>query len=167
MSTVTPCLWFDGNAEEAVRFYVSLVPGSKITATSHYGPGMPYPEGMVMTIAFELAGAPYTALNAGPEYKFTEAISLQLSAADQDEVDRYWAQLSENGGEPGPCGWIKDRFGLSWQVVPDAVPKLLSDSDPSRAHAAAQALMAMSKIEIAELEQAADRASSVAGTSAG
>lgn len=159
MTTVTPCLWFDGNAEEAVEFYVSLVPGSKITAVSRYGPGMPYPEGMVMTISFELAGSAYSALNAGPEFHFTEAISLQLSAADQEEVDRYWARLSEGGGEPGPCGWVKDRYGLSWQVVSDALPALLSDPDPLRAHAAGQALMKMSKIDISALHEAADAAS--------
>lgn len=163
MTTVTPCLWFDGNAEEAVEFYTSLVPGSKVTAVSHYGPGMPYPEGMVMTISFELAGSPYTALNAGPEFPFTEAISLQLSAADQGEVDRYWARLAEGGGQPGPCGWIKDRFGLSWQVVPEALPELMSDPDPARARAAGQALMAMSKIDIVALRKAADRASAPAG----
>jgi predicted 3-demethylubiquinone-9 3-methyltransferase (glyoxalase superfamily) len=157
MSTITPCLWFDGNAEEAVAFYTSVVPDSRITAISHYGPGMPYPAGSVMTVAFELAGAPYTALNGGPEFPFTEAISLQISAADQDEVDRYWAQLSE-GGQPGPCGWLKDRFGLSWQVVPDALPALMSDTDPARANAAAQALMTMSKIDIAALQQAAEAA---------
>lgn len=161
MTTVTPCLWFDGNAEEAVDFYVSLVPGSKVTAISRYGPGMPFPEGEVMTVAFELAGSPYTALNGGPEYQFTPAISLQLSAADQDEVDRYWALLSE-GGEPGPCGWVTDRFGFSWQVIPEALPALMSDPDPARAHAAAQALMKMSKIDIAALRRAADSAGAAA-----
>lgn len=159
--TVTPCLWFDGNAEEAVEFYVSLVPGSKVTAISRYGPGMPLPEGMVMTISFELAGSAYTALNGGPEYQFTPAISLQLPAADQDEVDRYWALLSE-GGEPGPCGWLTDRFGLSWQVIPEALPELMSDPDPARAQAAQQALMTMSKIDIAALRQAADNATATA-----
>jgi predicted 3-demethylubiquinone-9 3-methyltransferase (glyoxalase superfamily) len=163
MTSVTTCLWFNGNAEEAVDFYVSLVPDSKITAVSRYGPGMPYPEGMVMTVAFELAGSPFTALNAGPEYSFTEAISLQLSATDQDEVDHYWERLSD-GGQPGPCGWIKDRFGLSWQVVPDAVPELLSDPDPARAHAAGQALMTMSKIDVAALYRAAESASGQPGT---
>lgn len=157
MSTITPCLWFDGNAEEAVAFYTSVVPNSRVTAVSHYGPGMPYPEGGVMTVAFELAGAPFTALNGGPQFPFTEAISLQISAADQDEVDRYWGLLS-GGGEPGPCGWVKDRFGLSWQVVPDALPALMTDRDPAPAHAAGQALMTMTKIDIAALERAADAA---------
>lgn len=157
MTTVTPCLWFDGNAEEAVEFYVSLVPGSKVTAISRYGPDMPLPEGTVMTISFELAGSAYTALNGGPEYRFTPAISLQLPAADQDEVDRYWSLLSE-GGEPGPCGWLTDRYGLSWQVIPEALPALMSDPDPARARAAQQALMTMSKIDINALRQAADSA---------
>src|SRR4051794_25937173 len=165
MTTVTPCLWFDGNAEEAVQFYVSLVPDSRITAITHYGRDMPQPEGTVMTITFELATSGYTALNGGPEFPFTEAISLQLSAADQAEVDEYWARLSE-GGQPGPCGWVKDRFGLSWQVIPDALQALLSDPDPARAHAATQALMTMSKIDLAVLQQAADSASSGADASA-
>jgi predicted 3-demethylubiquinone-9 3-methyltransferase (glyoxalase superfamily) len=158
MTTVTPCLWFDGNAEEAAEFYVSLVPDSKVTEISRYGPGMPLPEGMVMTVEFELAGSPYTALNGGPEFRFTPAISLQLPAADQDEIDRYWALLSE-GGEPSQCGWITDRFGLSWQVIPEALPALMTDPDPVRARAAQQALMKMSKIDLAELRQAADNAS--------
>lgn len=157
MTTVTPCLWFDGDAEEAAEFYVSLVPHSRVTEISRYGPGAPMPEGMVMTVAFELAGSRYTALNGGPEYRLTPAISLQLSAADQDEVDRYWALLCE-GGEPGPCGWLTDRFGLSWQVVPEALPALMADPDPVRARAARQALMKMSKIDLAALREAADRA---------
>lgn len=161
MTTVTPCLWFDGNAEEAAEFYVSLVPGSKVTEISRYGPDMPLPEGMVMTVAFELAGSPYVALNGGPEYKFTPAISLQLPAADQDEIDRYWELLSA-GGEPGPCGWVTDRFGLSWQVIPDELAELMSDPDPVRARAAQQALMKMGKINVAELRRAADSAAAPA-----
>lgn len=158
MSTITTCLWFDGAAEEAANFYVGVIPDSRITGVSHYGPGMPYPEGTVMTVAFELDGSPYIALNGGPEYHFTEAISLQISASDQDEVDRYWEQLTADGGQPGPCGWLKDRFGLSWQVVPEALPRLLGDPDPARAQAAAQAMMTMSKLDIAALERAADLA---------
>ena len=161
MTTVTPCLWFDGDAEEAAEFYVSLVPGSKVTEISRYGPDMPLPEGTVMTVAFELAGSPYLALNGGPEYKFTPAISLQLPAANQDEIDQYWERLSD-GGEPGPCGWITDRFGLSWQVIPDELAELMSDPDPARARAAQQALMKMGKIDVAELRQAADRAAAPA-----
>jgi predicted 3-demethylubiquinone-9 3-methyltransferase (glyoxalase superfamily) len=111
-----------------------------------------------MTVSFELAGQAYLALNGGPQYKFTEAISLQVSAADQDEVDRYTDQLTANGGEVGPCGWIKDRFGLSWQIVPEELPKLLADANPLRASAAMQAMMAMKKIDIQALRDAADAA---------
>jgi predicted 3-demethylubiquinone-9 3-methyltransferase (glyoxalase superfamily) len=157
-TTITPCLWFDFNAEEAVELYVSVVPDSKITSVTHYGPGMPYPEGTAMTVEFELAGQRYVGLNGGPDFPFTEAISLQISAADQDEVDRLTEQLTAGGGQVGPCGWIKDRFGLSWQVVPEELPKLLGDSDERRSHAAAQALMGMTKIDIAALRAAADAA---------
>ncbi len=155
MTTITPCLWFDGNGQEAAELYVSVIPNSRITDMSHYGPEQ---GGAVMTVSFELAGQPYLALNGGPQYKFTEALSLQVSAADQDEVDRYTDQLTANGGEVGPCGWIKDRFGLSWQVVPEELPKLLADANPLRANAAMQAMMAMHKIDIQALRDAADAA---------
>ena len=155
MTTITPCLWFDGNGQEAAELYVSVIPGSRVTDLSHYGPDQ---GGAVMTVSFELAGQPYLALNGGPQYKFTEAISLQVSAADQDEVDRYTGQLTANGGEVGPCGWIKDRFGLSWQIVPEELPKLLADANPLRAQAAMQAMMGMMKIDIQALRDAADAA---------
>lgn len=158
MTTITPCLWFDGNGMDAAELYVSIIPNSRITDVSYYGPDQPGKEGAVMLVAFELAGRPYTALNGGPEYKFTEAISLQLSAADQGEVDRYTEQLTAGGGEVGPCGWVKDRFGLSWQVIPDELPKLLSDQNPLRANAAMQAMLGMSKIDIQALRDAADAA---------
>jgi predicted 3-demethylubiquinone-9 3-methyltransferase (glyoxalase superfamily) len=158
MTTITPCLWFDGNGMEAAELYVSIIPNSRITDVSYYGPDQPGKEGSVMLVAFELAGRPYTALNGGPEYKFTEAISLQLSAADQGEVDRYTEQLTAGGGEVGPCGWVKDRFGLSWQVVPDELQKLLGDQNPLRANAAMQAMLGMSKIDIQALRDAADAA---------
>jgi predicted 3-demethylubiquinone-9 3-methyltransferase (glyoxalase superfamily) len=157
MPEVTPFLWYDGDAEEAVRYYVSVIPDSQVTDISRYGPGMPYPEGTVMTVAFTLAGRPYTALNGGPEYKFTEAISLAISAADQAEVDRLWDALTD-GGQPGPCGWLKDRWGLSWQVVPEELPKLLSDPNPLRSAAAAQAMMSMGKLDIGAMRAAADAA---------
>lgn len=157
MTEVTPFLWYDGDAEEAVRYYVSVIPDSQITGMSHYGPGMPYPEGTVMTVAFILAGRPYTALNGGPEYKFTEAISLAVSVADQAEVDRLWDALTD-GGQPGPCGWLKDRWGLSWQVVPEELPKLLGDPNPLRSAAAAQAMMSMGKLDIGAMRAAADAA---------
>ena len=155
MTTITPCLWFDGNGQEAAELYVSVIPNSRVTDVSHYGPDQ---GGAVMTVSFELAGQAYLALNGGPQYKFTEAISLQVSAADQDEVDRYTDQLTANGGEVGPCGWIKDRFGLSWQIVPEELPKLLADANPLRANAAMQAMMAMKKIDIQALRDAADAA---------
>jgi predicted 3-demethylubiquinone-9 3-methyltransferase (glyoxalase superfamily) len=158
MTDVTPFLWFDGNAEEAVRYYVSVLPDSQVTGISHYGPGMPYPEGSVMTVTFTLAGRPFTALNGGPDFPFTEAISLAISAEDQAEVDRLWDALTEGGGKPGPCGWLKDRWGLSWQVVPSGLTELLSEPNPLRSAAAAQAMLSMSKLDIAVMRAAADAA---------
>jgi predicted 3-demethylubiquinone-9 3-methyltransferase (glyoxalase superfamily) len=158
MTTITPCLWFDGNGLEAAELYVSVIPGSRVTDVSYYGPDQPGKEGSVLTVAFELAGRPYTALNGGPAFKFTEAISLQVSAADQDEVDRYTERLTADGGEVGPCGWVKDRFGLSWQVVPEELVKLVGDPNPVRANAAVQAMLGMTKIDIQALRDAADAA---------
>ena len=158
MTTITPCLWFDGNGLEAAEHYVSVLPDSRITDVSYYGPDQPGEKGKVMTVAFELAGRPFTALNGGPQYKFTEAISLQVSAADQEEVDRYTEQLTAGGGEVGPCGWVKDRFGLSWQVIPVVLPELLSDPNPVRANAAMQAMLGMMKIDIQAMRDAADAA---------
>jgi predicted 3-demethylubiquinone-9 3-methyltransferase (glyoxalase superfamily) len=158
MTTITPCLWFDGNGLEAAEHYVSIIPDSRITDVSRYGPDQPGAEGAVMTVAFELAGRPFTALNGGPVYKFTEAVSLQVSARDQDEVDRYTDRLTAGGGEIGPCGWVKDRFGLSWQVVPEALMELIGDQNPVRANAAVQAMLGMTKIDIQALRDAADAA---------
>jgi predicted 3-demethylubiquinone-9 3-methyltransferase (glyoxalase superfamily) len=158
MTTITPCLWFDGNGLEAAEHYVSIVPDSTITDVSYYGADQPGEQGTVMTVAFELAGRPFTALNGGPEYKFTEAVSMQLSARDQDEVDRYTERLTEGGGEVGPCGWVKDRFGLSWQVVPEELVKLIGDPNALRANAAVQAMLGMTKIDIQALRDAADAA---------
>jgi predicted 3-demethylubiquinone-9 3-methyltransferase (glyoxalase superfamily) len=158
MTSITPCLWFDGNGLEAAEYYVSVVPDSRITNVSYYGPDQPGKEGEVLTVAFELAGRPFTALNGGPAFKFTEAISLQVSAASQDEVDQYTERLAADGGEVGPCGWVKDRFGLSWQVVPDALIELIGDPNPLRANAAVQAMLGMKKIDIQALRDAADAA---------
>jgi predicted 3-demethylubiquinone-9 3-methyltransferase (glyoxalase superfamily) len=158
MTTITPCLWFDGNGLEAAEHYVSIIPDSRITDVSRYGPDQPGAEGAVMTVAFELAGRPFTALNGGPVYKFTEAVSLQVSARDQGEVDRYTDRLTAGGGEVGPCGWVKDRFGLSWQVVPEALVELIGDQNPVRANAAVQAMLGMTKIDIQALRDAADAA---------
>jgi predicted 3-demethylubiquinone-9 3-methyltransferase (glyoxalase superfamily) len=158
MTTITPCLWFDGNGLEAAEHYVSVIPDSRITDVSYYGPEQPGEKGKVMTVAFELAGRPFTALNGGPQYKFTEAVSLQVSAADQGQVDRYTERLTADGGEVGPCGWVKDRFGLSWQVIPEELPKLISDPNPLRANAAMQAMLGMTKIDIQGLRDAAGAA---------
>lgn len=158
MTTITPCLWFDGNGLEAAEYYVSVIPDSRITDVSYYGPDQPGKEGTVLTVAFELAGRKFTALNGGPAFTFTEAISLQVSAADQGEVDRYTDLLTADGGEVGPCGWVKDRFGLSWQVVPDALPGLIGDPNPLRANAAMQAMLGMEKIDIQAMRDAADAA---------
>jgi predicted 3-demethylubiquinone-9 3-methyltransferase (glyoxalase superfamily) len=162
MTTITPCLWFDGNGLEAAEAYVSIIPDSRVTDVSYYGPEQPGEKGAVMTVAFELAGRPYTALNGGPQFKFTEAISLQVSAADQGEVDRYTELLTADGGEVGPCGWVKDRFGLSWQVVPEELIKLVGDQNPVRANAAVQAMLGMTKIDIQALRDAADAAAPAA-----
>ena len=151
---LTTCLWFDTEGEEAATFYTSVFPSSKITDVARYGAGGPRPEGTVMTVAFELDGQPFLALNGGPQYTFSEAISFVVTCADQEEVDRYWETLSE-GGEEGPCGWLKDRFGVSWQVVPEALPRLLADPDRDRSQRVMAAMMQMKKIRIDELEQAA------------
>ena len=155
MPTTTPCLWFDGQAEEAATFYTEVFPRSAITRVSRYGPDMPMPEGTVLTVEFHLDGQRYTALNAGPQFSFTEAVSFQIACADSGEVDHYWSRLTE-GGEEGPCGWLKDRFGLSWQVVPDGLDELMADPDPGRASRATQAMMSMRKIDIAAMRAAAD-----------
>jgi predicted 3-demethylubiquinone-9 3-methyltransferase (glyoxalase superfamily) len=155
MPTTVPCLWFDNQAEEAAQLYTSVFPRSEIRGVQRYGPNMPGPEGGVMTVEFALDGQPYLALNGGPLFSFTEAVSFQILCADQAEVDHYWDRLSE-GGEEGPCGWLKDRFGLSWQVVPIVLKELLADPDPARAQRAGQAMLQMRKLDIAELLRAAD-----------
>jgi predicted 3-demethylubiquinone-9 3-methyltransferase (glyoxalase superfamily) len=153
MPKLTPWLWFDTQGEEAAEFYTSVFPNSKIVEVTRYGSGGPRPEGTAMTVSFELDGQPFVALNGGPDFSFTEAVSFQVACADQDEVDYYWNALSE-GGEEGPCGWLKDRYGLSWQIVPTALYELLSDPDPERAQRVMGAMLEMKKIEIAELERA-------------
>jgi predicted 3-demethylubiquinone-9 3-methyltransferase (glyoxalase superfamily) len=154
MPKITPWLWFDTEAEEAATFYTSIFKNSRILDVSRYGEGGPRPAGMAMTVSFELEGEQFTALNGGPEFTFTEAISFQVSCEGQEEVDSFWNRLSD-GGEEGPCGWLKDRYGLSWQIVPTRLPELLGDPDPGRAQRAMQAMMAMKKIDIAALEAAA------------
>jgi len=150
-----PFLWFDREAEEAANFYVSVFPNSRITDAVRYGPGSPGGgEGTVMTIAFELDGQGFTALNGGPVFKFTEAVSFVIDCADQAEVDHYWQKLGEEGGQPGQCGWLKDRFGVSWQVVPRALPSLLGGGDRAKSQKAMAAMLKMKKLDIAALEAA-------------
>ena len=155
MDAITPCLWFDTEAEEAAQFYTSVFPNSRIVHVSRYGSAGPRPEGMVMEVEFELDGRSFLALNGGPDFRFSEAISLQADCKDQDEVDRLWETLSE-GGEEGPCGWLKDRYGLSWQIVPSVMYELIADPDPERAQRAIAAMLQMKKLVIEELERAAD-----------
>jgi predicted 3-demethylubiquinone-9 3-methyltransferase (glyoxalase superfamily) len=155
MPATIPCLWFDGQAEEAAQLYTEVFPNSTIDEITRFGPNTPGVEGSVMTVDFTLDGTKYQALNGGPQFNFTEAISFQILCADQEEVDHYWTRLSD-GGEEGPCGWLKDRFGLSWQVVPIRLYELLSDPDPERANRAMQAMLQMGKLVIADMERAAD-----------
>jgi predicted 3-demethylubiquinone-9 3-methyltransferase (glyoxalase superfamily) len=158
MPKTVPCLWFDGQAEEAAKLYTSVFPNSSIDQVSRYGPDMPGPEGEAMFVSFTLDGQRFGGLNGGPMYQFSEAISFQIMCKDQDEVDHYWERLGD-GGEEGPCGWLKDRFGVSWQVVPVALLELQSDPDPARSQAATQAMLKMRKLVIADLERAADAVS--------
>lgn len=156
MQKVTPCLWFDGQAEPAARFYVSLLPDSRIDRVMRSPADTPSgPAGMVLTVEFTLAGTQFVGLNGGPQFPFTEAVSFQIACGDQAEVDRLWSALSA-GGSPGPCGWVKDRWGLSWQVVPTRLHELLADADPDRSRRAMEAMLKMGKFSIAELERAAD-----------
>ena len=157
MPNVTPWLWFDTEGEEAADFYTSVFPNSKIVEVTRYGSANLQQEGTVMTVTFDLDGQQISALNGGPQYKFNEAVSFMVECADQAEVDYYWNALSE-GGEQGPCGWLKDRYGLSWQIVPRALQELLADPDRDKAQRVMAAMMQMGKIEIAGLEQAAEAA---------
>ena len=154
MQRITPCLWFDTEGEEAAKFYTSIFPGSRIVEVTRYGSAGPRAEGTVMTVLFELDGQRFVALNGGPEFKPNEAISFQVDCGTQEEVDSYWDALTD-GGEPGPCGWVKDRFGVSWQIVPKVLTELITDSDQDKGQRVMAAMLSMGKIEIAELERAA------------
>jgi predicted 3-demethylubiquinone-9 3-methyltransferase (glyoxalase superfamily) len=154
MQKITPCLWFDTEGEEAAQFYTSLFPNSRIVDVTRYGSAGPRPEGSVMTVDFELDGQRFIALNGGPQFKFNEAISLEVDCENQEEVDKYWNALSE-GGEEGPCGWLKDKYGVSWQIVPRVLIELISDPDQEKAQRVIAAMLEMHKIEIDELERAA------------
>ncbi len=154
MQKITPCLWFDTEGEEAARFYTSVFPNSRIVDVAHYGEAGPRPAGTVMTVSFELDGQGFVALNGGPEFTFNEAISFQVNCETQEEVDAFWSALSE-GGEEGPCGWLKDKYGVSWQIVPTALPRLLADPDREKSQRVMAAMLQMKKIEIDGLERAA------------
>jgi predicted 3-demethylubiquinone-9 3-methyltransferase (glyoxalase superfamily) len=155
---IAPCLWFDGQAEEAAAFYTSIFEGSRIVHTNHFTEAgrevHGRPPGSVMTVAFELAGQPFTALNGGPLFKFNEAISFQVSCESQEEIDHFWARLSA-GGEESQCGWLKDRFGVWWQVLPANLARIFTDSDPRGSARAMEAMLKMKKFDLAELERAA------------
>ncbi len=157
MHAITPCMWFDTEGEEAAELYTSVFPNSRIVGVARYGAAGPRPEGTVMTVSFELDGQKFVALNGGPEFTFSEAISFQVSCKTQGEVDAFWSKLSE-GGEEGPCGWLKDKYGVSWQIIPTVLPELLSGSDSQKSQRVMQAMLKMTKIEIDALERAAAEA---------
>jgi predicted 3-demethylubiquinone-9 3-methyltransferase (glyoxalase superfamily) len=150
---ITPFLWFDTQAEEAVNFYTSIFKNARITNVGRYGEAGPGTPGSVMTVSFELEGQAFTALNGGPQFNFTEAISFFVNCADQGEVDELWDKLTE-GGEEGPCGWLKDKYGVSWQIVPDALMQMLGDPDPEKAKRVTEAMLQMKKIDVPTLERA-------------
>jgi predicted 3-demethylubiquinone-9 3-methyltransferase (glyoxalase superfamily) len=151
MQKIKTFLWFDDQAEEAAEFYVSVMPNSRVSDVLR-----PTADGPAVTVSFELDGQEFVALNGGPQFKFTEAISLAVTCKDQAEVDELWTKLTADGGQPSECGWLKDKYGLSWQIVPDDLPRLLKDPDPERAQRAMQAMLTMSKIDVAALHEAAD-----------
>ena len=155
MRPIIPNLWFDTEAEQAAQFYVSVFPDSRIISTALYPEGSPGPVGTVMTVEFEVDGQRFVGINGGPQFPFTEAVSFQITCETQEEVDRYWEALTE-GGEESMCGWLKDRYGLSWQVVPAGMEEVFADPDPTRAQRAMQAMLGMRKLDLAALQAAAD-----------
>ncbi|MGW8380510.1 VOC family protein [Streptomyces sp. ODS28] len=155
MQKITPTLWFDGKAEEAAQFYTSVFDNSRITDVQRYGKAGPGEEGSVMLVVFELDGLRYQALNGGPEFTFNEAVSLSVDCASQEEVDRLWSTLTADGGQEGPCGWLKDKYGLSWQIVPRELMTLMADPDPDVSARVAGELFRMKKIDVAALREAA------------
>jgi predicted 3-demethylubiquinone-9 3-methyltransferase (glyoxalase superfamily) len=154
MPKISPFLWYDTQAEEAANLYTSIFPNSKILAIARYGDAGPGPKGSVMTVQFQLDGQEIIALNGGPIYKFTEAFSLSVDCKTQEEVDRYWTKLTADGGQEGPCGWCKDKFGLSWQVTPSVLGQMLSDTDRKKAARVMEAMMKMKKLDIGALRRA-------------
>ena len=155
MNNLVTCLWFDTEGEEAAKFYTSIFPNSKLGKITYYGSAGPRAEGTVMTVGFELMGQPFVALNGGPDFTFNQAISFQIMCETQEEVDDYWEKLSADGGQEGPCGWLNDKFGVPWQVVPTALPRLLEETDAETSQRVMAAMLGMKKIVIDELEQAA------------
>jgi predicted 3-demethylubiquinone-9 3-methyltransferase (glyoxalase superfamily) len=156
LQKITPNLWFDTEAEQAAEFYTSLFQHSRIVSSTRYTEAGPREAGMVMTVDFELEGQRFTGINGGPEFKFDEAVSFVINCEDQEEIDYFWERLASEGGQEGPCGWVKDRFGLSWQVVPGGMEELLNDPDAERANRAMAAMLNMRKVDIAALRAAAD-----------
>ena len=151
---ITPNLWFDTEAEEAAAFYCSIFKNSRIVNVARYTEAGPREAGTVMTVEWELDGQRFVGINGGPEFKFSEAVSFMIECENQEEIDYYWTKLTEGGGEPGPCGWLKDRYGLSWQVVPDRLQAMVTDPDPAKSARVMKAFMAMSKFDIAALDKA-------------
>jgi len=154
MQKITPFLWFDSNAEEAVNFYISLFKNSKILSVTRYGEAGPGPAGTIMTATFQLDGQEFTALNGGPHFKFTEAISLSVNCETQEEIDEFWEKLSSEGGEKGRCGWLKDKYGLSWQVSATGWDEMLQDKDPEKVKRVMEAVLQMDKIELETIKKA-------------
>jgi predicted 3-demethylubiquinone-9 3-methyltransferase (glyoxalase superfamily) len=156
MPTITPFLWFDDNLEEAIELYTSIFPDTKVGKMTRYGDAGPMPKGTLMTANFELQGQSFIGLNAGPHFKFNEAVSFYVRCKTQEEVDLYWSRLTANGGAESQCGWLKDKFGLSWQIVPEALERYLNGPDPAKANRAMQAMLNMQKIDVATIERAAE-----------
>ena len=154
---IAPCLWFDGNAEEAVKYYVSVFKDSKVLHVDRFSDVGPDPDAPVVFIEFQINGQPFQAINGGPEFSFTEAVSFSIPCANQDEVDYYWDTLTQDGGEPGQCGWLKDKYGVSWQVVPRVLTELLRDADRERAGQVMRRMLQMAKLDVAELQAAYER----------
>lgn len=153
---ITPMLWFDNEAEQAAEFYVGLFPDARILEVTRYGDGMPKPAGTAMVVDFEIAGQRYQALNGGPEFKFTEAVSFVVDCADQKEVDYYWDAMTADGGEESQCGWLKDKYGVSWQIIPQQLSSLIGGPDPAAAQRATQAMFGMQKLDVQALQDAYD-----------
>ncbi len=154
---ITPFFWYDNQAEEAMNFYVSIFKNSRVLGVTRYGKSGPGPEGSVLTAAFELEGQKFTALNGGPRFKFNESVSFVVNCETQEEIDYFWEKLSSDGGQESQCGWLKDKFGLSWQVVPTILPELISSKDPKKSERVMQAIMQMKKLDLAKLKQAAEQ----------